>query len=103
MMISSLQINNLLKIYNKEGGRSNNLGKGQVKNGTLNSRVIDQTQVSEEAKSFQVAMKATQSAPEVRESTVTELREAIRTGNYSVKGEDIAEKMLARALVDKLV
>ncbi len=103
MIISNHQINNLLKAYSKEGIRSNNLDKAQAKTGTAKSLGIDRTQVSEEARGFQVALKAAQDAPEVREGKVAELREAIRTGNYSLTGGEIAEKMIARALVDKLV
>lgn len=103
MIISSHQINNLLKAYNKEGIRANDPDKAQGKTGTVRSRGLDQTQVSEEAKVFQTALKAAQSTPEVREGKVAELREAIRTGSYSVTGEEIAEKMIGRALVDRLV
>lgn len=103
MMISSHQITSLLKAYGKEGLRPANNDKVQAKSGTAKARGLDQTQVSAEARNFQIALKAAQTAPEVREAKVAELKEAIRTGNYQVSGGEIAEKMVARALVDELI
>lgn len=103
MIISNHQINSLLKAYNKENIHSNKPDKTQQKTRTDRSRGLDQTNLSEEARGFQTALKVARSTPEVREGKVAELREAIRTGNYSVTGEEIAEKMIGRALVDRLV
>lgn len=100
MIISNHQIHNLLKSYNSGGIRSNNLEKAPK---TKTTDGLDKTQVSEEAKTFQMTMKAVQGSSEVREDRVAELKEAIRTGNYAVSSGEIAEKMLVRALVDKLV
>ncbi len=101
MIISNHQIYNLLKSYNSGGIRSNSLEKAPAKTKTTDG--LDKTQVSEEAKTFKMNMKAVQGASEVREDRVAELKEAIRTGNYAVSSGEIAEKMLVRALVDKLV
>lgn len=41
--------------------------------------------------------------PEVREERVEALKRAIKTGVYNRSGEEIAEKMICRSLVDSLL
>lgn len=58
---------------------------------------------AETGKAYQIAKKIINDMPEVREDRLVNVQQAIRTGTYSVSDEEIAEKMIARSLVDKLV
>lgn len=62
----------------------------------------DQVSLSPESMELRAVRKAVEDAPEVREAKVAELRESIKSGRYTPTGEEIAEKMLARTLADKL-
>ncbi|HEX3031105.1 MAG TPA: flagellar biosynthesis anti-sigma factor FlgM, partial [Bacillota bacterium] len=77
MIISSLQINSMLKVYGKEGVRPNNLDRVRSSGAVPRSAGMDQTQVSNEARTFLAALKAAMNSPEVRETKVTELKDAI--------------------------
>lgn len=62
----------------------------------------DQVSLSPESKELQAVRQAVAQAPEVREEKVAELREAIKSGTYKPTGAEIAERMLARSLAEKL-
>jgi negative regulator of flagellin synthesis FlgM len=62
----------------------------------------DQVSLSPESKELQAVRQAVAQAPDVRETRVAELKEAIKSGRYTVTGEEIAGQMLARSLADKL-
>jgi negative regulator of flagellin synthesis FlgM len=62
----------------------------------------DQVSLSPESKELQAIRQAVAEAPDVREARVAELKEAIKSGQYTVTGEEIAGQMLARNLADKL-
>lgn len=55
----------------------------------------DQYHMSESGKSYQVAKKSVQEAPDVRAEKVAELKNRIDTGNYYVSSEAFAEKILS--------
>ncbi len=42
-------------------------------------------------------------APDVRREKVEEVKGQIEAGTYKVSGEEIAEKLLSRLLVDELI
>ncbi|MBN21896.1 MAG: flagellar biosynthesis anti-sigma factor FlgM [Bdellovibrionaceae bacterium] len=50
--------------------------------------------ISLKAKEFATAKAVADSAPDVREAKIAELRERIRNKEYNVKPEDIAERMV---------
>ncbi len=98
MLISLKQVQDALRVH---------LQKTQVRRvdevrKTRPSLGSDQVSLSRESKELQAVRQAVAQAPEVREEKVAELREAIKSGRYDVTGEEIAEQMLARSLVDKL-
>ncbi|MDD2421904.1 MAG: flagellar biosynthesis anti-sigma factor FlgM [Heliobacteriaceae bacterium] len=99
MIISSGQIQNILKIFGVgQTGRS----QGVTAQEKVAGRGKDTVDFSTEARLLQVAMKAVREVPEERMEKVAALREAVTTGTYSVSGEEIAEKMLGRTLMDRL-
>lgn len=56
----------------------------------------DQIQISSQARSFQVAMKAIQEVPEVRQEKVDAIKKQIQSGDYQPSAKDIAMKMMGR-------
>lgn len=54
----------------------------------------DTVEISDAAKTFQVARTAVNSASDVRADKVAQLKFAIENGTYSVSARDIADKLL---------
>ena len=52
---------------------------------------------------MQKAIQAARQAEDIRPDKVEELKQAITTGTYEVSPDQVAEQMIHRALVDKLV
>jgi len=99
MIISSQQIQSVLKTY----GQQLKTGAAARDKGPTPPPVEkDKMTISEEGRAFQLALKAAKEAPEVRESRVAALKQAVSDGSYNVSDADIAEKMLGRSLVDKI-
>lgn len=98
MIISRSQVQNLLKIYNKDAKFSNKVQ--DVKSKTMGK---DELAISKESKIKQKAFQAARQAEDVRQDKVDDLREQIASGTYTIADEEVAEKMISRAIVDKLV
>lgn len=99
MKISFQQIQQAMQVYGNQGSKND---KGKVGK-TEKSSKLDELNLSNQVQGVQLATKALAWLPEIREEKVANLKQAIKSGNYNVNGEDIAEKMLGRALIDKLV
>lgn len=54
----------------------------------------DKFEISETAKSYQVAKQAVSAAPDIREDKVAEIKAKMASGTYTVSAEDFAEKVL---------
>lgn len=63
----------------------------------------DQITVSETAKNIARLMVEASNIPDIRADKVEELKNAINSGTYEVKGSEIAGKIIKEALIDKLV
>ncbi len=63
----------------------------------------DQITVSETAKNIARLMVEVSNIPDIRADKVEELKNAINSGTYEVKGSEIAGKIIKEALIDKLV
>lgn len=63
----------------------------------------DQLELSEKAKDFQVAMKAFQKLPDVREDKVAKFKEEIRSGSYEVSGKEVLGKMIEQSKIDQKI
>ena len=57
-------------------------------------KVSDTVEISNAAKTFQVARVAVSSASDIRAEKVARLKAAIEEGTYSVSGKDIADKLV---------
>lgn len=54
----------------------------------------DKVEISEEARLFQLAMKALKDVPDVREDKVSELKQQIESGTYKPSSKAVAGKIL---------
>ncbi|SHH09705.1 anti-sigma-28 factor, FlgM family [Thermosyntropha lipolytica DSM 11003] len=98
MIISKSQIQNILKAY---GSQNNH--KVQKKEGVKGPAKQDSISISEESRLKQQVLKAVKQEPDIRADKVEELRERIAAGTYTLEAGEVAEKMIARAIVDKLI
>ena len=98
MMISKIQVQNLLKIYSKD-----NTNKVEPKQFNKIPGKNDEPAISSESRIKHRAMQAIKQAEDVRLDKVNHLQEQISSGTYTVSDDEVAEKMIARAIVDRLV
>ncbi len=89
-------VSKAMRIYNKTATKKTDNVK-DVK------ETEDKLQLSEKAKEFQVAMKAFKNLPEIREDLVNELKDKIQQGTYNVTGEEVADKIIESAIIDKKI
>lgn len=98
MQISAKQVQRVLEVYSQnQVHRAEKVGKTAPLLGT------DKVVLSRESQEYQAALRAVDAASEVREEKVAAIKDAIKSGTYHVDGEQIAEKILQRSLVDRLV
>jgi negative regulator of flagellin synthesis FlgM len=63
----------------------------------------DQIRISDRAKEFHEVYRLAAQAPDVRGDKVAKLKEAIDNGTYNVKGEQVANKLIAHTILDKIL
>lgn len=63
----------------------------------------DQVTVSEAAKNISRLMVEVSNIPEIRADKVEELKNAINSGTYEIKGSEVAGKIIKEAIIDKLI
>jgi negative regulator of flagellin synthesis FlgM len=100
MMISKTQVQNILKAY------AGNLKTGNVnKSNEVKQKFSrpDELAISGESKIKQRAMQAVKQAEDIRPDLVNELQDQISAGSYERSDDEVAEKMISRAIVDKMV
>lgn len=98
MIISGKQVQNILKVYGKQGAEA-----VKTRNTVNAVNKNDQVSISKESAVRQRAVQAAREPYEVRSEKVDELKEGLATGTYQVSNEEIAEKMLYRAILDKMI
>lgn len=101
MIISSSQIHSLVAHYSKLNQKTADKNKEELKG--VQQKGLDKISVSNDAQAYLVARQAIKNVPDLREEKLAELEQRVKSGTYEVKDEDVAEKMLGRTLVDKLV
>ena len=57
----------------------------------------DKFEISQTAKSYQVAKQAVSVAPDIREDKVADIKAKMSAGAYTVKPEDFADKIMSNA------
>ena len=101
MIISNSQILSLLQKYQKQD-RVYEANRGAGKN--LKSTIgADEAKISENAKAYQMARDLIRELPEIREDRLVNVQRLVKKGSYEISDDEIAEKMIGRTIVDKLV
>jgi len=98
MIISKTQVQNLLQVYGKNK-KINNIESASA----ARSMRKDALAISDESRIKQKAMQAIRQAEDVRMEKVEELRERISMGTYTLSEDQVAEKMIERAIVDRQI
>lgn len=98
MIISGKQVQSILKTYGKQF--NNQVNKPE---NTKKASKTDNLAISNESKIKHKIMQSLKNSEDVRTDIVKELREQIATGTYTVSDEEVAEKMITRAIVDHIV
>lgn len=60
--------------------------------------IKDNVKISEVGKDYAVAQKALKNVPDVRQDRIDEVRAKMEKGDYEVKGDEIADKILGGIL-----
>lgn len=90
-------VNELVTKY-KIHEKKMNTGQGrQVENGV---NAEEKVSLSPAARDIQRAEQALRELPDVREEKIEELKQRIEAGEYEIKGDRIAEKILSESLMD---
>lgn len=105
MIISRNQIGQVVSAYlQKSQGTS---GTAALSNGEMGRAggvaSQDQLALSEKAREIKTLTAYVQRLPEIRRLRVEQLRAQINSNRYQITGDEIAEKMLGRAIVDRLL
>ena len=97
MKVSNAQVQQVLGHYTRQVQRSK--GAADAKPPQLGQ---DQVELSPEAREIKAAQQALAQTPEVRADKVEDLKRRVASGTYEVRGEEVAEKIIARSIVDRL-
>ena len=85
-----MRISNVYSVYNAQPSRSASYN-ARVDIGRAN--YADSVSLSAQAGEFQFAHRAVQSAPDIREGLVSDIKEKIAAGTYEINAEAIASKI----------
>ncbi|MBM7557476.1 flagellar biosynthesis anti-sigma factor FlgM [Halanaerobacter jeridensis] len=96
MKIDSVGVSKLLSKYN-------NQNKNDKTDKTEAGSKKDSFSISESAQQLQKAKAEMNKISEARQEKVKRLKKEVEQGTYNVSGEEVAEKMLNQAKLNKLV
>lgn len=99
MMISKTQVQNILKAY-AGNLKTDNVNKSKEVKQKFSRP--DELAISGASKIKQRAILAVKQAEDIRTDLVNELQGQISAGTYERSNDEVAEKMLSRAIVDKM-
>ncbi|PKM52690.1 MAG: flagellar biosynthesis anti-sigma factor FlgM [Firmicutes bacterium HGW-Firmicutes-7] len=80
-------VNNVNNVY-----KSNKTNKAYAASGVSTSK--DTLAISDFAKELQVAKQAVNSAPDVRQAKVDEIKQQMEAGQYNISASQLADKLL---------
>jgi negative regulator of flagellin synthesis FlgM len=63
----------------------------------------DQVRISDRAKQFQQLSQLVTQTPDVRTDKVEKIQAAIKSGSYNVRGEQVADKLIANTVLDEIL
>ena len=101
MIISNNQIQSLLNQYLKRDANFGPAKKEDLeKAGNQNGR---KSSVSQDVRAYSVAKEVIKDLPDIREDRLVKIEIQVNSSTYEITDEEVAEKMIGRSLVDKLV
>ncbi len=98
MIISKSQVQHILKTY----ARDYKLNPTESMR-TQGVAKKDELMISDASRLKQKAMQAVKQTDDIRMEKVTSLQRRISTGTYTLADDEVAEKIIQRAIVDKFV
>jgi negative regulator of flagellin synthesis FlgM len=101
MIISNNQIQNMLTKYFKQEAKASSANDEELRKSFKEN--YDKVTVSQDAQAFSNAKDVIKEMPEIREDRTAPIQKKVEFGNYEITDEEVAEKMIGRSLVDKLV
>lgn len=99
MMISKAQIQMVMKLY----GGNTKVAKHEKSGAVSAARQADEVTLSREALNAQQVQKNLSEIPDIRQAKILDLQDKIQSGTYNVSGEDIAEQIIGRSVVDYIL
>lgn len=98
--ISNFQINQAIKLYENKSVKKTEQKNTAAQGASLGP---DKADLSQEGRLLSLAQQKLKEVPDVRADLVNELKQSIANGTYKVNEDEIAEKILGRVLIDKLI
>lgn len=82
-----------IEAYNKVNNiyQTNSVAKMEK---TKKTSTYDQVEISRAGQDYQIARKAVNNAPDIREDKVNDIKNRIASGTYNVSLEEVADKMV---------
>ncbi|QGU00437.1 hypothetical protein SYNTR_1843 [Candidatus Syntrophocurvum alkaliphilum] len=99
MFISKAQVQNLLKTYGKDNKNKNIQKTTEVKGAAKKDKIA----ISNESKTKQKAMQSIKKSDDLRQDKIDAAKQKISTGTYTKSNDEVAEKMIEQAIIDKLI
>jgi len=96
MKIFNNSIEKVLQMYKKQEV------KKEVQ-GTSRLGKKDEVKLSDQARDFQIAMKALKDVPDIRKDKVEAVKKEIQTGTYEINSGKIVEKIFESINIDKKI
>ena len=63
----------------------------------------DQVRISDRAKEFRLLSELVAQSPDVRADKVGKIQSVLKSGSYNVRGEQVADKLIANTILDTIL
>ncbi len=105
MMISQQQLLAVIRARSEPAGSVERTGeaRGVEAKGVPGAGSADGISLSDRARDVVKITRALEEVPEIREDLVADIKERIEAGTYDISAEDVAEKIMGRALIDEVL
>lgn len=100
MIISNNQVQSLLAQYLKQDAKLTPAKKEDISKA---GRENKEKSVTEDVRAYSAAKEMIRELPDIREDRLVDIQKHVKLGTYEITDEEVAEKMIGRSLVDKLV
>lgn len=101
MIISNTQIQSLVVQYLKQDAKFT--PSKSEDSGKFSNRGTNRTAIAQDFHALSAAKELIRDLPDIREDRLARIQQQVKSGTYEVTDEEVAEKMIGRSLVDKLV